>query len=402
MSTSKIKWCLNTNTNAPQISNEWGVFPRILKKLLVEGFFLGASKVIRVDSKYIYFEKTFNISQYQLIEIKSESGLLNGEHRVVEITSDFFTIPLVDNATSFSNENFEFSFKGLGWEIVHESLNSIVFKPNGDQGPNHCLHVNNNAPYPDYPSTKYKFVSFALSENSKEGTPLGLTAPTYWNSTASTLTGTDFSPASNFALYSLDTYLTSSSSLSAYTSSTTNGSSWFFTGNSDYFYFFYSTHASYTYSSVIASGNYTSFLEGYEYNSFLIPSNLKKKDTEITVVPTYINTAVTTSGSCSTVSGYLDTTHDTMSLASLNGITRSGYDDILNPAGPCFFFDVFLKDPKQTLLGSLPSFYWLAQNRPFTRGGIFKRGSELFMARELYIDRSNLGQVVVKIGELNE
>ena len=121
VASTDIKFYVHTNTNAPQLTNNFGCMIDVLDACLVNGF--GSQTVSTLTASGTTVTATFgsahNFMQYQVIKIAGATQTeYNGEHRILtvpnsnEVTFELAAVPSVPIATGVISG----SLPPLGWE----------------------------------------------------------------------------------------------------------------------------------------------------------------------------------------------------------------------------------------------------------------------------------------------
>lgn len=129
VASTDIKFYVHTNTNAPQLTNNFGCMIDVLDACLVNGY--GGQTVSTLTASGTTVTATFgsahNLMQYQVIEIEGATQTeYNGEHRILTvpnantITFELAAAPSVTTATGTITS----SLPSLGWEKPFNSTHS--------------------------------------------------------------------------------------------------------------------------------------------------------------------------------------------------------------------------------------------------------------------------------------
>ncbi len=90
-----------------------------------------------------------------------------------------------------------------------------------------------------------------------------------------------------------------------------------------------------------------------------------------------------------------------MSMTMGNAIIYSGYMNYIGAytlTNIAPFIPVFINET--VLRGELYGLYWLLQNKPYSHLQLIVNGNAIYMAINLTISTGNLGQIVVKVGDI--
>jgi len=403
MSTSKIKWYSSFNTNAPKLDNSWGALVNVLKKCLVEGFgaVQSSSTSFNGDFLTVTFTEDHGFLQHQLVEV-SGSGVtsIDGLQRISKVI-DNKQIVLKLNGNSISNISTTLSIKlpSLGWELLYDLSNKAVFKSTADNGPNHCLFVQNNLPT-GYTTTWAKFANLGMAEEyDYDFEPKGLSHPVTWTDLNPKGTGTSMTLGANKIFYNVNSSYDLGSSIAPSYGSTNGNVDWYLIGDGSYFYLLNGIKVGSTNMIMTGMGQYDCLHAGFNHNTFLCPMSFDTQAANGTsnMSLDFCSLASTTRG-LKTLASYADATVKVLNTSSYNGLVNSGSSNILAAAGPTNLFKVYVRDSRNILMGTLKNIYWLAVQQPYNNRQIFKQGDSIYLAITTYLNNTTC-QVVFKIGE---
>ena len=403
MSTSKIKWYSSFNTNAPKLDNNWGALVNVLKKCLVEGFGVVQSSATSFNGDFltVTFTEDHGFLQHQLVEV-SGSGVtsVDGLQRISKVI-DNKQIILKLNGNSVSNISTTLTVRlpPLGWELLYDLNNKAVFRTTSQEGPNHCLFVQNNLPN-GYTTTWGKFANIGLAEDHDyDFVPKGLTNPVNWDDLNPKGTGTTMTLGHSKIFYGISTSYDVSSSYAPTYGSTNGNCDWFLIGDESYYYFVSGLRTNSTNSIITGAGQYDCIHAGYNFNTFLntMSYDIQAANGTSSLTLDYSSLAANTR-QLRTLSGYNNLNGSVLSTSSYSGVSSSGSTNVLSNAGPTNLFKVYVRDSNNILMGTLKNIYWLAVAQPYTNRQIFKQGDSIYIAISTYLNSANC-QVVFKIGE---
>lgn len=406
MSTSKIKWYSSFNTNAPKLDNNWGALLNVFQKCLVDGYgqvqiasFNFNQNVVTVTTS-----SPHGFLQFQTVLIEGTGATeLDKEHHVFNVmTETQFQIELKNTSLqSLAANSATVKLPSLGWEIVFSDTGRAIFKSKAEEGPNHCLFVQDKL-LTGYTTSWAKFASTALAEDFDgtfnfrgrsdlaniadmgglgSGTSMRLPSGKIYYATAGSngVSNTTITPSSG---------------------STNGNQTWYLIGDGSTFYIVNSIHPSSTNFQYSGFGQYNCYHQGFRYNSFI--ANFLWNDQAANNGANFsMDTAGLTSTykSVKTLGIYGKSTTGILYLNSYNGISYSGNSNLLSSSGPINLFEVYLRDSNSVLMGTLKNLYWLAVATPYRNQQIFQQGNSVFIALNTYAN-NYLCQVVLKLAEL--
>lgn len=180
VASTDIKFYVHTNTNAPQLTNDYGCMIAVLDACLVTGFGSQAvSSIAAPDTTAtVTFNSAHNFMQYQVIEIAgADQAEYNGQHRILtvpnanSITFDLAAAPSAATATG----NIICKLPSLGWSLPFSASGKRAYK-NTDPGSPYLRVV--DAVDPAYSETYAKYAKVGIVEDMTDiDTMLGHQAP---------------------------------------------------------------------------------------------------------------------------------------------------------------------------------------------------------------------------------
>lgn len=412
VASTDIKFYVHTNTNAPQLTNDYGCMIDVLDACLVNGF--GSQTVSTLTASSTTVTATFgsahNFMQYQVIQIDGANQVeFNGQHRILTIpdantiTFELSVVPSVSTATGTINA----SLPPLGWEKPFSSAGKAAYRSLNLLLPSRPFLRVVDELDPAYTATYAKYAKVGIVEDMTDiDTMLGVQAPfdstnpdKNWVGTGSGTTAINgwakwyYANSSTFTAPSNDVNAPASGSRS-----------WVLVGNSDYFYILPTAIPSNNYALCYGFGGFESLSNSDQSTNFLsatfnyIASNRNffkgaftggagtNADQKVIIQRLYNQTTQ-----------YTESKTISLGIATLIYSGSSNYigASSLNNISP--FAPVFLNEA--VLRGKLPNLYWLFQNKPYANYGVFENNSELFLAVYCASGTSIEGQIVIKIGE---
>lgn len=398
-----IKWYSSFNTNAPKLDNNWGALVNVLKKCLVDGFGSVQSSVTSFNGDFltVTFTEDHGFLQHQLVEV-SGSGVtsVDGLRRISRVIDNKqIVLKLNGNSVSSISTSITVKLPSLGWELLYDLNHKAVFRTKAEDGPNHCLFVQNNLPT-GYTTTWGKFANIGLAEDyAYDFVPKGLTNPANWDDINPKGTGTSMTLGHSKVFYGINSSYDTGSSYAPTYGSTNGDCDWFLIGDESYYYLISGLRVNSTNSIITGAGQYDCIHAGYSFSTFL---NTMSYDIQIASGTSSLhsdyNSLVSTPRQLRTLAGYNNLNSKVLSTSSYQGIVTSGTTNILSNAGPTNLFKVYVRDANNILMGTLKNIYWLAVTQPYNNRQIFKQGDSIYIAISTYLNGANC-QVVFKIGE---
>lgn len=400
---NNLRWYTSNNTNAPQLTNDWGALLNIYKKCLVEGYGTLQPTSVSFANEYVTltYASAHGYLQYQQLQVSGfNNSLLDTVHRIYRIDSTTqLTLKVVGNTLTSFTGTVTTLLPSLGWDLLYDQDTKGVFRSVAENGPNHCFFVQNSLPS-GYTTTWAKFANTGMAEDWDYGfVPKGLTHPVNWNDINPSGSGTTMTLGHGKIFHNSSSGITN---MYPNAGSFTGNSEWFLIGDESYFYLFHTPISSSSYFVGTGFGQYDSCHQNNSYGTFL-----HNMSYEIQTAGGSSNYALDTASLYSnirnikTLSGYNNTSLKDLLTTSYSGISYSGYSSILSAGGPVNLFKVYLRDTNSVLMGTLKNLYWLATPTPFVHRQIFRQGKGIYIAFTHY-PNSITSQIVVKIGEMNE
>ena len=417
VASTDIKFYVHTNTNAPQLTNNFGCMIDLLDACLVNGF--GSQTVSTLTASGTTATATFgsahNFMQYQVINIAGATQTeYNGEHRILTvpnantITFELAAVPSVTTATG----TISCSLPSLGWlkpfsgtgKAAYRSANTLLAsRP--------YLRVV-DALDAAYTSTYAKYAKVGIVEDMTDiDTLLGVQAPydsanpdNNWVGTGSGTSGVN-----GWARWYYAASASVSGGLINSQTPAAGNRQWVLVGNSDYFYILPTTMVpsatvNTQHASAYGFGAFKSLLNVDNSCTFL-QSHLTLSNNGASVTPYFGLTSSTASSSLLLLRDYAQSAnYKTANGLSLSSDTvGSGVNNVIGAStltNTAPFAPVFIKeDTTNVLRGQIGNLFWLFQQKPYSNFQLIEKDGALYIAAFI-ASSSNLGQIVLKIGDL--
>lgn len=412
VASTDVKWYTFTNTNAPQLSNAFGVMVDLLDACLVNGF--GSQTISTMTASGTTVTVTFgtahNFLQYQVIEIAGATpSAYNGQFRILTVpNSTSFTFQLSSTpSASTATGTMTCKLPALGWEksfsgtqkAAYRSLNTLLTaRP--------YLRVDNSQDAV-YTSAYAKYAKVGIVETMTDvDTMSGVQAPYDGASPTKNWVGTG-SGTTAINGWAKWYYAGAQEFRSSQTDNATAASgnrNWLLVGNSDWFYILPAFIASNVYALCYGFGSFKSLLNVDNVNTFLsatlnyVGANIPQlRATQTPLSASAVSLVLMqrkfdASAVYSTAAG--------SSVATITGGSGVG-NTIAAPATQTNIpiFPVFLLET-DVLRGQLNNLFWLAQQTPYTDLQVFTESGSIYIAKTVNTNSNSTGQIVLKIGEL--
>ena len=407
-----IKFYVHTNTNAPQLTNNFGCMIDVLDACLVNGF--GSQTVSTLTASGTTVTATFgsahNFMQYQVIKIAGVNQTeFNGEHRILTvpdantITFELAAVPSVTTATGTITS----SLPSLGWLKPFSGTGKAAYRSSNTLLASRPFLRVVDALDPAYTATYAKYAKVGIVEDMTDiDTMLGVQAPyDSANPNKNWLgTGSGTSAINGWAKWY---YACNAENFINETQGASTGNrNWILVGSSDYFYILPSVIPSNTNVVIYGFGAYKSLINADTSNSFLSCTLNSVSVNTSFFRGTY--TGLTDNQAATKIllqRGYSQAAQSiTATNTSLNAgqaVMYSGsfnYIGAFNLTNVAPFAPVFINET--VLRGEMYGLYWLFQNRPYFNYKLIEKNSGLYIAVNVIQSSGTLGQVILKIGDL--
>ena len=417
VASTDIKFYVHTNTNAPQLTNNFGCMIDVLDACLVNGF--GSQAVSTLTAVGTTVTATFgaahNFMQYQVIKIAGATQTeYNGEHRILTvpnantITFELAAAPSVTTATGTIN----CSLPPLGWEKPFSGTGKAAYRSSNTLLASRPYLRGVDALDAAYTSTYAKYAKVGIVEDMNGiDAMLGVQAPydsanpdKNWVGTGSGTSGVNgwarwYYAASN----PVPSGLINSQTPAA------GSRQWLLVGNSDYFYILPTTTVpsatvNTQHASAYGFGIFKSLLNADNSCTFL-QSHLTLSNNGASVIAYFSLVSSSTNGPLLLLRDYAQSAnYKTANCLSLNSDTAgSGVNNVIGAStltNTAPFAPVFIKeDTTNVLRGQIRNLFWLFQQKPYSNFQLIEKDGALYIAAFI-ASSSNLGQIVLKIGDL--
>lgn len=423
VASTDIKFYVHTNTNAPQLTNNYGCMIAVLDACLVNGF--GSQTVSTLTASGTTVTATFgsahNFMQYQVIKITGATQTeFNGEHRILSIpdTSSFtFELAAVPSVTTATG-TISASLPPLGWEKPFSSTNEAGGGKAAYRSTNLLLP---SRPFlrvvdeldPAYTGTYAKYAKVGIVEDMTDiDTMLGVQAP--YDSAAPDKnwvgSGSGTSAYNGWAKWYYATANPISDSSDTSVPSTENRD-YIVVGTRDFFYILPSSNNLARFNFSYGFGSFQSLLNVDTANIFLSASFNYTAASTAQYRGTYggLNTNQAASNRVllfkpyNMASNYTRAKPFSLAFSSSSAAMSSGSSDLIAAqtlTNTVPLFPVFLiEDTSLVIRSKLNHIFWLCQKIPYTHKQIFTHNSECFIAvNALHTNEAGSGQIVLKIG----
>jgi hypothetical protein len=417
VASTDIKYYVHTNTNAPQLTNNFGCMIDVLDACLVNGF--GSQTVSTLTASGTTVTATFgsahNFMQYQVIKIAGATQTeYNGEFRILtvpnanSITFQLAAVPSVTTATG----TISCSLPALGWLKPYSGTGKAAYRSSNTLLASRPYLRVIDALDAAYTSTYAKYAKVGIVEDMTGIDAMsGVQAPydsanpdKNWVGTGSGTTGIN-----GWARWYYAASGTVSSGLINSQTPAAGNRQWLLVGNSDYFYILpTSTVTSATVNTQHASaygfGAFKSLLNADNSCTFL-QSHLTLNNNGASVNVNFGLVSSSASSSLLLLRDYAQSAnYKTANCLSLNSDTAgSGVNNVIGAStltNTAPFAPVFIKeDTTNVLRGQIKNLFWLFQQKPYSNFQLIEKDGALYMAAFI-ASTSNLGQIVLKIGDL--
>jgi hypothetical protein len=417
VASTDIKYYVHTNSNAPQLTNNFGCMIDVLDACLVNGFGSQTVSTLTASGTTVTasFGSAHNFMQYQVIKIAGATQTeYNGEFRILtvpnanSITFQLAAVPSVTTATG----TISCSLPALGWLKPYSGTGKAAYRSSNTLLASRPYLRVIDALDAAYTSTYAKYAKVGIVEDMTGIDAMsGVQAPydsanpdKNWVGTGSGTTGIN-----GWARWYYAASGTVSSGLINSQTPAAGNRQWLLVGNSDYFYILpTSTVTSATVNTQHASaygfGAFKSLLNADNSCTFL-QSHLTLNNNGASVNVNFGLVSSSASSSLLLLRDYAQSAnYKTANCLSLNSDTAgSGVNNVIGAStltNTAPFAPVFIKeDTTNVLRGQIKNLFWLFQQKPYSNFQLIEKDGALYMAAFI-ASTSNLGQIVLKIGDL--
>ena len=421
VASTDIKFYVHSNTNAPQLTNNYGCMINVLDACLVNGF--GSQAVATLTASGTTVTATYgsahNYLRYQVTKIAGVNQTeFNGEHRILTvpdantITFELAVVPSVTTATGTITS----SLPSLGWEKPFSSTNvngggKAAYRSKNTLLPSRPFLRVVDELDPAYSATYAKYAKVGIVEDMADiNTMLGVQAP--YDSASPDKnwvgSGSGATAINGWAKWYYSHYYTLGDTASNHDlQAPANGvREWIIIGTTDYFYILPSTLLVDQTPIVNGFGHFDSLLNSDASSNFIAATvNYAAANTSYNkaqcsslslAVGASINSKLVLQRSYTQAVAYA--TADLISLCPAIGV-RTGYADYIGSYGLMNiapFVPVYINE--SVLRGQLCGIYWLLQKRPYPSKSFIVHSSAIYIA--LNCAAYGNGQIVIKVGDL--
>ena len=409
VASTDIKFYVHTNTNAPQLTNNFGCMINVLDACLINGINIGQATSLTVSdtTATLLFGTGHNLKQGQVIKITGANQVeFNGEHRILTVpNNNTVTFELVSTpSTTTATGTINASLPPLGWEKPFSGTGKAAYRsPNTMLPTRPFLRVVDDMDAA-WTSTYAKYAKVGIVEEMTDiDTMFGVQAPFDSASPNKNWVGTGSGSSAYNGWAKWFYALASNENTSSIKSATPpeGARSWLVVGNSDCFYILNRSHTDASYSKRL----FPYFFGAIEadYSKVFALAAVFDYSTANTLVHAYDSTAASISG----LENHLILQRSykleakpvfgvTKSPAGIN--VRSGFSNyIAAPSDkvPVFSFKVSVYEGSIPR-GVMPLIEWLQQTIPYADLTFFKDSQSYKIAANCmaYTD----GQVLFNLG----
>lgn len=416
VASTDIKFYVHTNTNAPQLTNNFGCMIDVLDACLVNGF--GSQTVSKLTASGTTVTATYgsahNYLQHQVTKIAGVNQTeFNGEHRILTvpdantITFELAAVPSVTTATGTITS----SLPSLGWEKPFSSSNPSGGGKAAYRSLNLLLP---SRPFlrvvdeldPAYNQSYAKYAKVGIVEDMTGiDTMLGAQAPFDVNAPDKNwvATGSGTSVINGWAKWYYAAGGNEDSSTNEITLAPSGKREWVIVGNDSYFYLFARFHTSNSYTGRMFPYFFGPLDADYSQTSAIIALH-NNQQASGSVYP-YDLSALSVEGVDKQISLLSDYKKQSKSVFAKTlpprSVVRTGYSNYFKPPDadvPVFSFRLpIIESDSNVLRGNMPGVYWLGQATPYVNLLAFLDGSEIKLP--IYCMAYELGQMLFDIGD---
>ena len=425
VASTDIKFYVHTNTNAPQLTNNFGCMIDVLDACLVNGF--GSQTVSTLTASGTTVTATFgsahNFMQYQVIKIAGATQTeYNGEHRILtvpnanSITFQLAAAPSVSTATG----TIVCSLPPLDWEKPFSSAGKAAYRSTNLLLPSRPFLRVVDELDPAWTSTYAKYAKVGIVEDMTDiDTMLGVQAPydaalpnKNWVGTGS---GTTAYNGWARWYYARAQAAGTPGNQYDYSPPSNGNRVWMLIGNRDFFYILPALTPSDSNQLLYGFGSFKSLISNDNANNFLVCSDYYNRAnlshspamgggvcaTQITNQPysnlllqRKYNSATYNNGRC----GGFYSVHESFYSALQDYITAHNGEYI---SASVFIFDYVSYGGNSVVMrGEVPLVRWLFNTSSFLNMSFIAMNGELYIAKTVATSGSTVGQVLIKLGDI--
>lgn len=417
VASTDIKYYVHTNTNAPQLTNNFGCMIDVLDACLVNGFGSQAVSTLTVSgtTATAAYASAHNYLQYQVVKFaNANQAEFNNEFRILTVPNAntiTFQLPAVPSVTTATG-TITSSLPSLGWLKPFSGTGKAAYRSSNTLLASRPFLRVVDTLDATYTSTYAKYAKVGIVEDMTGiDAMLGVQAPydsanpdKNWVGTGSGTSGVNGWARWYYAASGV----VSGGLINSQTPAAGNRQ-WILVGNSDYFYILPTTTVpsatvNTQHASAYGFGAFKSLLNADNSCTFL-QSHLTLTNNGASVTAYFGLTSSTASSSLLLLRDYAQSAnYKTANCLSLNSDTAgSGVNNVIGAStltNTAPFAPVFIKeDSTNVLRGQIKNLFWLFQQKPYSNFQLIEKDGALYVAAFI-ASTSNLGQIVLKIGDL--
>lgn len=413
VASTDIKYYVHSNTNAPQLTNNFGCMIDVLDACLVNGFGSQsvASLTVSGTTATASYGSAHNYLQYQVVKFaNANQAEFNNEFRILTVPNAntiTFQLPSVPSVTTATG-SITSSLPSLGWLKPFSGTGKAAYRSSNTLLASRPYLRVVDALDAAYTSTYAKYAKVGIVEDMTGiDTLIGIQAPydsaltdKNWTGTGSGSTATNGWAKWYYARNGVPTTSVSDSAASA-----TGNRAWVIVGNKDWFYIFNSTVASNTDLLSYGFGAFESALSTDSANTFL-SCTYAYVNASASLYPG--DTTALTRGTQNTL--LLQRKYDMTGVPSTARISTIAFANfaetmtgttatVTSYAGNIPFAPTFIFETGSIYRGMIPNLHWLFQVKPFTHLSPFTKSSQIYLPINVTSSTSS-GQLVMGLGSL--
>lgn len=424
VASTDIKFYVHTNTNAPQLQNEFGSMINVLDACLINGINIGTVSSLTASGTTVtaLFSSAHNLMRYQVIKITGATQPeFNGEHRILTVPntqSVTFELAAEPSATTATG-TIAVSLPPLGWERPFSSTNPNSGGKAAYRSTNLLLP---SRPFlrvvdeldPVWTSTYAKYAKVGIVEDMSDiDTMIGV-QPNLANWIGSGAGSSAVNGINKWYYARTDNETITGQNVSDTFTPAAGNRMWVLVGSSDYFYILPSVAmgSNSNFSSCYGFGAFTSFMPIDNANNFLLATIKSGVASDTNRLPFFGSLTNNIKYGISLQRKYdiseQQSAAKTISFQSPSlSEVFSGHSDLFAPkstSGSQIFFPSFILED-QVLRGELPGVK--IQMQKYSKGDLSTTtcGKDILLNKNVLAYSSAnsslvFGQVSIKIGEL--
>lgn len=419
VASTDIKFYVHTNTNAPQLTNNYGCMIDVLDACLVNGF--GGQTVSALTASGTTVTATFgsahNFMQYQVIKITGAAQAeFNGEHRILTIpnssslTFELASAPSVTTATGA----ITCSLPPLGWLKPFSGTGKAAYKSGNENLINRPFLRVVDQLDPAYDINFAKYAKVGIVEQMSDIDTLQNVQSPYdpsnpnknWVGTGSWFAAINGWAKWFYSFYSNEDGTSLSDPNASETYSAQNGArAYYVIGNADSFILAVRTGMSEAHGySIYGFGKYESYFDGDVFNDYLAAhlynqtvnwaTNARASHAGLSNNRIPNSLCLSRNLANSAVNSYGTATADRLSTSGQSNVTQGA-----TSIGQLIYCPVNIWT-ENVFRGRLPFIRWVYQAQPVPNHSKFIDANEIYLALNTEFGSRENGQVFLKIGDL--